>query len=464
MLTIYNTLGRRKEPFTPLREGHVGLYVCGITVYDHCHVGHARSMLVYDILLRHLLASGYEVSYVRNITDVDDKIIARAASNGEAPETLAARFIEAMRADAAALDVLEPTFEPQAVGHIDGVISMIHRLMDGGHAYAVEGGDVLFAVRSCPGYGKLSGRKLDELRAGARITTDERKRDPLDFVLWKASREGEPSWPSPWGDGRPGWHIECSAMSTALLGAEFDIHGGGLDLEFPHHENEIAQSECANGGMFARYWMHNGMIRVDGEKMSKSTGNFLTIGDALADWRGEEIRFFVVASHYRSPVDFSQDAMASARNALRRLYTALRGHAVVADSANVDPSFVERFVAAMDDDLNTAEAVAVLHELATELNREEAGSTRAARLASTLVVLGGRLGILQGDPQAVLQSAEGKQADGALTPGEIEALIEERRAARGAKDFARGDTIRDTLAEAGILLEDAGGQTTWRRR
>lgn len=464
MLTIYNTLGRRKEPFTPLREGHVGLYVCGITVYDHCHIGHARAMLVYDVLYRHLLASGFDVTYVRNITDVDDKIIARARSQGETPEALAARFITAMREDAAALGVLEPSFEPQAVGHVDGVIAMIERLLERGHAYAIDGGDVLFAVRSCPSYGKLSGRKLDELLAGARVAPDERKRDPLDFVLWKASRDGEPSWPSPWGEGRPGWHIECSAMSTALLGDEFDIHGGGLDLEFPHHENEIAQSECANDGTFARYWMHNGMIRVGGEKMSKSTGNFLTIGDALKEWRGEEIRFFVVASHYRSPLDFSTDAMGAARNGLRRLYTALRGRDAIADTGAVEARYVERFVAAMDDDLNTAEAIAVLHELATDLNREAAGSARADRLASTLKVLGGRLGLLQDDPQAVLQSAEGRQEEGGLTPAGIDALIAERRAARASKDFARSDEIRDTLSEAGILLEDAGGETTWRRR
>ena len=459
MLHIHNTLGRRKEAFRPRVPGQVGLYVCGITVYDHCHIGHARAMIVYDVLYRHLRASGYDVVYVRNITDVDDKIIERAQANGEAPEALAERFIAAMHEDAAALGVLSPTHEPRAAGHIDGVVRMIGTLIDASHAYAVEGGDVLYAVRSFPDYGKLSGRRPDELRAGARVATDERKRDPLDFALWKAAKPGEPSWPSPWGEGRPGWHIECSAMSTALLGEEFDIHGGGLDLEFPHHENEIAQSEAASGKGFARYWLHNGLIRVGGEKMSKSLGNFLTIRDALRDWRGEEIRYFVVASHYRSPLDLTEESLPAARGALRRLYTALRGHAP--DAATVpDAAHVARFVEAMDDDLNTPAAVAVLHELAGALNREGA-TARAAPLAAALRALGGRLGLLQEDPETVLRGAGA--APGGLSDEAIEALIEERRAARAAKDFARGDRIRDTLAEAGVILEDARGRTLWRR-
>jgi len=461
MMHVYNTLGRRREALHPRVPGKIGLYVCGITVYDHLHIGHARSMLAYDVLYRHLLTSGFDVTYVRNITDVDDKIIERARAGGETPEALAQRFIDAMTEDARALGALPPTHEPRAMGHVDDVIRMIGTLIDSGHAYAIDGGDVLYAVRSFPDYGKLSGRRLDELRAGARIVTDESKRDPLDFALWKAAREGEPSWPSPWGAGRPGWHIECSAMSTALLGAEFDIHGGGLDLEFPHHENEIAQSEAANGAGFARYWMHNGLVRVDGEKMSKSLGNFLTVRDALAEWRGEELRFFVVASHYRSPVDCSTEALAAARRALRGLYTALRGQPVDPD-APLDEGCVARFVAAMDDDLNTPGAIAVLHELAGALNRAR-DDARAATLAATLRTLGGRLGLLQDDPEAVLQGALDPGAAAALSAEAIEALIEKRRAARAAKDFARGDAIRDELAAAGISLEDAGGRTTWRR-
>ena len=472
---VYNTLGRRKEPLEPRVPGRIGLYVCGITVYDHLHVGHARAMLVYDVLYRHLRASGLDVTYVRNITDVDDKIIDRARENGESAEALAERFIAAMHEDATALGALPPTEEPRAMGHVDGVIRMIGTLIESGHAYAIEGGDVLYAVRAFPDYGKLSGRRPDELRAGARVAADERKRDPLDFVLWKAARPGEPSWPSPWGEGRPGWHIECSAMSTALLGEEFDIHGGGLDLEFPHHENEIAQSEAASGKGFARYWMHNGLVRVDGEKMSKSLGNFLTVRDALADWRGEEIRYFVVASHYRSPVDYGRDSLASARRALRGLYTALRDHAPDADVAP-DAEHVARFVRAMDDDLNTPGAIAVLHEIAGELNRERdgrggeggvggggEGGDRSAVLAATLRTLGARLGLLQEEPDAVLRGELDPGTASGLPNEAIEALIEERRAARAAKDFARGDAIRDELAAAGVVLEDAGGRTSWRR-
>jgi len=465
MLHIHNTLGRRKEPFHPRVPGQVGLYVCGITVYDHCHVGHARAMVVYDVLYRHLLASGFDVTYVRNITDVDDKIIERARSSGETPEALAERFIGHMQEDAAALGALAPTHEPRAVGHIDGVIRMITALIDRGHAYAVEDGDVLYSVRSFEDYGKLSGRKPDELRSGGRVATDERKHDPLDFALWKRAKPGEPSWHSPWGDGRPGWHIECSAMSTALLGEEFDIHGGGLDLQFPHHENEIAQSEAASGKGFARYWMHNGMVRVDGEKMSKSLGNFLTVRDALREWRGEELRFFVVASHYRSPIEIGDEPLAAARRALRGLYTALRGHPVQADATS-DPSFTARFEAAMDDDLNTSGAIAVLHELAGALNRATTdGAAHAATLATTLRTLGGRLGLLQEDPEAVLRGEldPGSAAADGLSDAAIDALIEERRMAREAKDFARGDAIRDQLAGAGIVLEDAGGSTSWRR-
>ncbi len=470
MLQIYNTLNRRKEPFEPLKAGHVGLYVCGVTVYDECHVGHGRVMIVYDVLYRHLQAAGYLVNYVRNITDVDDKIIKRAAENHVSPSELSQRYIDEMHADERALNVLPPTHEPRATESIKSMVRIIGRLIDSGHAYAADNGDVFYSVKSFAEYGKLSGRKIDELRAGERVAVDEYKRDPLDFVLWKASKPDEPSWPSPWGDGRPGWHIECSAMSMDLLGEEFDIHGGGADLQFPHHENEIAQSEALTGGRFARYWMHNGLVRIGDEKMSKSLNNFLTIRDVLAQYSGEEIRTFIIGSHYRSPLNYTSEALLAARTALRRFYTALRGRpvqrAALADAHAVDPAlldagYVERFNAAMDDDLNTPEALAVLHELANTLNKEaQLDSERSIQLASTLVCLGGRLGILDRDPELVLQG-EG-DGDGP-TAEQIDALIDERRTAREAKDFARSDQIRDELAAQGVVLEDAGGKTTWRR-
>lgn len=470
MLQIYNTLNRRKEPFEPLKAGHVGLYVCGVTVYDECHVGHGRVMIVYDVLYRHLQAAGYLVNYVRNITDVDDKIIKRAAENHVSPSELSQRYIDEMHADERALNVLPPTHEPRATESIKSMVRIIGRLIDSGHAYAADNGDVFYSVKSFAEYGKLSGRKIDELRAGERVAVDEYKRDPLDFVLWKASKPDEPSWPSPWGDGRPGWHIECSAMSMDLLGEEFDIHGGGADLQFPHHENEIAQSEALTGGRFARYWMHNGLVRIGDEKMSKSLNNFLTIRDVLAQYSGEEIRTFIIGSHYRSPLNYTSEALLAARTALRRFYTALRGRpvkrAALADAHAVDPtlldaSYVERFNTAMDDDLNTPEALAVLHELANTLNKEaQLDSERSIRLASTLVCLGGRLGILDRDPEVVLQG----ESDGdGPTAEQIDALIDERRTAREAKDFARSDQIRDELAAQGVVLEDAGGKTTWRR-
>ncbi|MGQ7846265.1 cysteine--tRNA ligase [Granulosicoccus sp. 3-233] len=470
MLQIHNTLNRRKEPFEPLKAGHVGLYVCGVTVYDECHVGHGRVMIVYDVLYRHLQAKGYTVNYVRNITDVDDKIIKRAAENGVSPTELSQRYIDEMHADERALNVLPPTHEPRATESIKSMVRIIGQLIDSGHAYAAENGDVFYSVKSFAEYGKLSGRKIDELRAGERVAVDEYKRDPLDFVLWKASKPDEPSWESPWGDGRPGWHIECSAMSMDLLGEEFDIHGGGSDLQFPHHENEIAQSEALTGGRFARYWMHNGLVRIDEEKMSKSLNNFLTIRDVLAQYSGEEIRTFIIGSHYRSPLNYTSEALLAARTALRRFYTALRGRPVsrdaLKDAATVDSSlleadYVERFGAAMDDDLNTPEALAVLHELANALNKEaQSDSERSIRLASTLVCLGGRLGILDKDPELVLQG----QGDGdGPTAEQIDALIDERRKAREARDFARSDQIRDELAAQGVVLEDAGGKTTWRR-
>ncbi len=470
MLQIYNTLHRRKEPFEPLIAGHAGLYVCGITVYDECHVGHGRVMIVYDVLFRHLRSAGYLVNYVRNITDVDDKIIKRAAERGVSPTQLSQRYIDEMHADERALNVLPPVHEPRATESIASMVRIIGRLIESGHAYAADNGDVYYSVKSFAEYGKLSGRKVDELRAGERVAVDEYKRDPLDFVLWKASKPGEPSWSSPWGEGRPGWHIECSAMSMDLLGEEFDIHGGGADLQFPHHENEIAQSEALTGGRFARYWMHNGLVRIGDEKMSKSLNNFLTIRDVLAQFSGEEIRTFIIGSHYRSPLNYTNEALLAARTALRRFYTALRGRPIDrasmadtlhADTSLLDAEYIERFVAAMDDDLNTPEALAVLHDLANTINKEvDISSARSVSLASTLVYLGGRLGILDQDPEALLQGGATQDGPSAI---QIDALIEERQAARAAKDFARSDQIRDELAAQGVVLEDAGGKTTWRR-
>lgn len=469
MLHIYNTLKRKKERFEPMQAGAVGLYVCGITVYDVCHVGHGRVMIVYDVLYRHLRSLGYSVNYVRNITDVDDKIINRAAEQGVSPAELSQRYIDEMHADERALNVLPPSHEPRATNTINSMIRIIGRLIDTGHAYAAENGDVFYSVKSFPEYGKLSGRKVDELRSGERVAVDEHKRDPLDFVLWKSAKPTEPSWPSPWGDGRPGWHIECSAMSMDLLGDEFDIHGGGMDLEFPHHENEIAQSEALTGGRFARYWMHNGLVRIGDEKMSKSLNNFLTIRDVLSQYTGEEIRTFIIGSHYRSPLNYQQESLDAARSSLRRFYTALRGRAVDAlpeadekpDAGRVDSGYVERYEAAMNDDLNTPEAMSVMHELAGALNREaDMDSDRSRQLANTLVYLGSRLGILQNDPQAVLQAGSG---DDGPSPAQIEGLIAERTAARAEKNFARSDEIRDELAKMGVVLEDAGGKTTWRR-
>lgn len=465
MFHIYNTLHRQKELFEPLETGHVGLYVCGITVYDVCHVGHGRVMIVYDILYRHLKASGYMVKYVRNITDVDDKIIKRAAENDESPAALSQRFIDEMHEDERSLNVLSPTHEPKATDTIDSMIRIITRLIESGHAYAADNGDVFYSVKSFPEYGKLSGRKVDELRAGERVAIDQHKRDPVDFVLWKSAKPTEPNWPSPWGLGRPGWHIECSAMSMDLLGDEFDIHGGGMDLEFPHHENEIAQSEALTGGSFARYWMHNGLVRIGDEKMSKSLNNFLTIRDVLAQYSGEEIRTFIIGSHYRSPLNYMTESLDAARASLRRFYTALRGRtlgAVGSAEYSVDEAYLARFEAAMDDDLNTPEAMSVMHEIAGALNKEPAlDSERSTELANTLVSVGGRLGILESDAETVLQ---GESCAEGLSSDDIEALIERRKAARVAKDFAKSDEIRDELAALGVILEDAGGKTSWRRK
>lgn len=465
MLHLYNTLTRTKQLFEPLKPQHVGVYVCGVTVYDVCHVGHGRVMIVYDILYRHLMSIGYSVNFVRNITDIDDKIINRAAQNNESPGDLAQRFIDEMHDDERALNVLPPTHEPRATDTIDSMIRLIGRLIDAGHAYASDSGDVFYSVSSFKEYGKLSGRQVDDLRAGERVAVDDNKRDPLDFVLWKSAKPSEPSWESPWGSGRPGWHIECSAMSMDLLGEEFDIHGGGSDLQFPHHENEIAQSEALTGGRFARYWMHNGLVRIDDEKMSKSLNNFLTIKDVLRNFNGEEIRTFIIGSHYRSPLNYSVESLQVARNVLRRFYTALRGCVLSsgADGKDLDSSYITRFDAAMNDDLNTPEALAVMHDLAGELNKKKT-SGDAQVLADTLSVLGQRLGILQMDAESALKGSTGTSGQSVqLSDEEIAELIQQRQQARADKDFARGDEIRDELAAHGVVLEDAGGKTQWRR-
>ncbi len=460
MLHIYNSLTRSKEPFVPIEAGRVRMYVCGMTVYDYSHIGHARVLVVFDVVARYLRAAGYRVTYVRNITDIDDKIIRRAHEAGVAFEELTHRYIEAMREDAAALGVLAPDHEPCATGHIGEIRAMIATLLERGYAYRAGNGDVYYDVSRFPDYGRLSGERLEGLRAGARVEVGEAKDDPLDFVLWKAAKPGEPSWESPWGPGRPGWHIECSAMSTARLGPHFDIHGGGQDLRFPHHENEIAQSEAATGEPFVNYWMHAGFVRVNEEKMSKSLGNFFTIREVLERFPAEVVRLFLLTSHYRSPLNYGEEQLEAARLALARLYTALRG--LPGGTADGGCSaFEARFHTAMEDDFNTPEAIAVLFGLAREINRVRASDTReAARLGACLRALGGVLGLLQRDPDRVLQ--QGAPAD-ALDDAQIEALIRERDAARRRRDWSAADRVRDRLQEAGVILEDGSGGTTWRR-
>lgn len=455
MLVVYNSLTRSKEVFTPIVPGQVRMYVCGMTVYDYCHLGHARVLVVFDVIARWLRASGYQVTYVRNITDIDDKIIRRAQENGEPYSALTERFIQAMHEDERALNVLAPDHEPRATEYVGRMLDMIQALIDRGHAYPADNGDVYYAVRSFPAYGQLSGKSLEDLIAGERVEVDPHKRDPLDFVLWKAAKPGEPAWPSPWGPGRPGWHIECSAMGSHLLGPHFDIHGGGQDLQFPHHENEIAQSEGAHGCKFVNYWLHNGFVRVDDEKMSKSLGNFFTIREVLAKYDAEVVRFFILRAHYRSPLNYSDQHLDEARAALTRLYTALRGFDPEAAPIDWSAPYPARFKAAMDDDFNTPEAIAVLFELAAEVNR-----TRTPALAGELKALGGVLGLLGRAPEEFLQA--GAPASD-YPPERIEALIEARLAARKARDFARADAIRDELKAAGILLEDTPQGTTWRR-
>ncbi|TBW54392.1 cysteine--tRNA ligase [Marinobacter halodurans] len=459
MIQLYNTLTQKKEPLKTLEPGKVRMYVCGMTVYDFCHLGHARVLVAFDVITRYLRHSGYDVTYVRNITDVDDKILRRADENGEAFTALTERMIDAMHEDERALGVIAPDREPRATGHMDDMLRMIRTLIEKGFAYAADNGDVYFAVEQFNGYGKLSKKKLDDLIAGARVDVSEVKRSPADFALWKAAKPGEVSWPSPWGDGRPGWHIECSAMSTCCLGNTFDIHGGGPDLLFPHHENEIAQSEAATGQPFVNYWMHAGAVRVNKEKMSKSLGNFFTIREILEKYPAEVVRYFLVSSHYRSQVDYSEENLAEASNALTRLYHALRGVAPAADVPQTD--YDARFQAAMDDDFNTAGANTVLHALASEINRlrRDGEEQEAARLAAVLVRLGGVLGLLQQDPEVYFQAGPG---DGPSAE-EIEQQIAARTEARRNRDFAEADRIRDALAEQGVILDDSREGTSWRR-
>ena len=455
MLKIYNTLARDKQEFVPIEAGKVRLYVCGMTVYDYCHLGHARVMVAFDVVRRWLRALGYAVTYVRNITDIDDKIIKRAQENKEPVEALTARFIQAMNEDADALGVERPDAEPRATEHVPGMLEMIRVLEKGELAYRAANGDVNYSVRKFPEYGKLSGKSLDDLRAGERVEVEGTKQDPLDFVLWKKAKEGEPSWDSPWGRGRPGWHIECSVMSSALLGNHFDIHGGGQDLQFPHHENEIAQSEGANRTKFVNIWMHNGFVRVDNEKMSKSLGNFFTVREILKQYDPEVVRFFIIRAHYRSPLNYSDQHLDDAKQALTRLYTALKGVEAKAGAVGWDNPYAARFREAMNDDFNTPEAVAVLFDLANEVNR-----SRDAAAAVLLKSLAGILGLLQRDPTEFLQALP---AGDGFSPERIDALIAARVAARKAKNFGEADRIRKELEAAGIVLEDGPQGTTWRR-
>jgi cysteinyl-tRNA synthetase len=461
MLKIHNSLTRKKEEFKPLRPNEVRMYVCGMTNYDYIHVGHARMLTVFDLVQRYLRFIGYKVTYVRNVTDIDDKIIERAAANGESWSNLARRFTEAMWEDCATLNLQSPDFEPRASEYVGEIIAMTQRLVDLGYAYPAADGDVLYSVRKFAEYGRLSGKNLDDLQAGARVQIDHAKRDPLDFVLWKHAKPGEPSWDSPWGAGRPGWHIECSAMSTKLLGEHFDIHGGGEDLKFPHHENEIAQSCAACGTPFVNVWMHNGFVRVNEEKMSKSLGNFFTVRDVLKTLRDPEVlRFFLLSSHYSGPINYSEAQLAQADETLLGLYRALKD---APPEGAPDESAVARFRDAMDDDFNTPDALAVMQGLARELNLAKAAgqATAAAKAAATLKHLGSVMGVLQQDPDTYLKRSA---QEGLLSDAQIEESIAARHAARKLKNFAESDRIRDQLTAAGIVLEDKpGGKTEWRR-
>lgn len=458
MLQIYNTLTRKKEVFKPITPGKVGLYVCGITIYDHCHIGHARTYVAFDVVARYFRYLGYELTHVRNITDVDDKIIKRANENNETCESLTQRMTADMYQDFDDLHIARPDIAPTVTSHMDEIIALIERLIDRGHAYISSNGDVNFDVSSYKDYGKLSMQNLDMLQSGSRVDVDESKRNPLDFVLWKMAKPDEPFWQSPWGNGRPGWHIECSAMNSKHLGEHFDIHGGGSDLQFPHHENEIAQSCCAYDTPYVNYWMHGGMVQVDKEKMSKSLGNFFTLRSVLEKYDAETVRYFLMSSHYRSQLNYSQENLTQARAGLERLYTALRDVELVkVDIQNND--FVKRFEAAMNDDFNCPEAISVLFELAKEINRLKSTDVNAAgQFAYTMKSLGEVLGIMQQVPEQFLQGGS-DSSDNA----EIEALIKQRNDARAAKDWAAADEARDKLNALNIVLEDSAGKTTWRR-
>lgn len=462
MLKIFNTLSRQKEEFKPIHAGEVGMYVCGITVYDFCHIGHGRTFVAFDVVARYLRFLGYKLKYVRNITDIDDKIIKRAHENGEDFVALVDRMVTEMHADFDALNILRPDSEPRATKHIPEIIEIVEQLIARNHAYVAANGDVMFSVTTDADYGKLSRQDLDQLQAGARVEVEANvKRNPMDFVLWKMSKPGEPSWPSPWGEGRPGWHIECSAMNCKELGNHFDIHGGGSDLMFPHHENEIAQSTCAHGGEYVNTWMHSGMVMVDREKMSKSLGNFFTVRDVLKYYDAETIRYFLMSGHYRSQLNYSEENLKQARTSLERLYTALRGTDSAAQPAGGE-AFEARFREAMDDDFNTPEAYSALFDMAREVNRLKTEDMAAANgLAAALRKLSAVLGLLEQEPEAFLQS--GAQADDGEV-AEIEALIKQRNDARKSKDWALADQARDRLNEMGIVLEDGAQGTTWRRK
>ena len=459
MVTIYNTLTQRKEPLQPLEPGKVRLYVCGMTVYDFCHLGHARMLLAFDVVVRYLRFSGYDVTYVRNITDVDDKILARALENDEPFTTVTDRYITAMHEDEAALSIVRPDKEPRATAHIDQIVSMIEKLLVSDHAYRAENGDVYFSVSSFPDYGKLSKKKPDELLEGARVEIGELKRDPRDFVLWKAADDNAVGWDSPWGYGRPGWHIECSAMSTCALGDTFDIHGGGSDLMFPHHENEIAQSEAATGATFAKLWMHNGPLRIDDEKMSKSLGNFFTVREVLATYKPEIVRHLLISSHYRSPINYSQQSLSQSVKAVERFYHCLKDLDLAATKTLTNSRFEKAFRRAMDDDFNTPEALSVLFEMVSEIHQLKGEDPALAnQLGALLVRLGGSLGLLQAEPAAFLQHSVNSDLDTA----EIDRLVAERVAARASQDWRRADEIRDQLSELNVVIEDSVGGSTWR--
>lgn len=463
MLEIYNSFSKQKEVFNPIEPGKVKMYVCGITVYDYCHVGHARFLIVFDVVARYLRFLGYEVTYVRNITDIDDKIIVRAQENAEPIDELTSRFIKAMQEDCELLAVLPPDQEPRATRSMNEIIAMIQSLEQKGFTYSIDSGDVYYDVKKFKAYGRLSGRKLEDQIAGKRIEVDSQKKNAEDFVLWKASKADEPSWDSPWGPGRPGWHIECSAMSTQCLGEHFDIHGGGMDLKFPHHENEIAQTEASTGKKSVNYWMHNGFVQVDKQKMGKSEGNFFTVREVLKEYQPEEIRYFILNSHYRSPLNYSNENLDKARAALTTLYTALRGVELVEiDAAAINNEFNRRFTRAMDDDFNTADALAVIFDLGHALNRAKTASdSQVGKLAAQLKYLSSFLGLVQNDPEMYLKGGENSLDTN--ESGAIEELINQRLAARKNRDFALADQIRDDLRNRGIVLEDKADTTIWRK-